>query len=132
MQFFRMFFTWWHSQTFGTAFFTWWRGQCVGEDEQGNKYYLDKKNQSINGKARRWVVFAGDVEASRIPPQWHGWLHYTVDEIPDSERKPHKWEKSHQSNQTGLKTKHKFSRTAPQKGEAGYHAWKPKGEDNGA
>ena len=83
MQFLRMLFTWWHSQTLGTALATWRHGELVGMDEQGNRYYRDKNGKSINGKPRRWVVYNGDVEATRVPPEWHGWLHYTVDETPD-------------------------------------------------
>ena len=83
MQFLRMLFTWWHSQTLGTALTTWRHGELVGMDEQGNRYYRDKNGKSINGKTRRWVVYNGDVEATRVPPEWHGWLHYTVDETPE-------------------------------------------------
>ena len=51
MQFLRMVFTWWHSQTIGTAIFTWWRGKLVGQDEEGNRYYCDRQKQAINIKA---------------------------------------------------------------------------------
>ncbi|MEC7594522.1 MAG: hypothetical protein VYC90_02210 [Pseudomonadota bacterium] len=49
MQFLRMLFTWWHSQTLGTAITTWRHGELVGMDEQGNRYYRDKNGKSING-----------------------------------------------------------------------------------
>ena len=67
MQFLRMLFTWWHSQTLGTALTTWRHGELVGMDEQGNRYYRDKNGKSINGKTRRWVVYNGDVEAHACP-----------------------------------------------------------------
>ncbi len=74
MQFLKMLFTWWHGATLGTALFTSRRGRLIGTDDQGNKYYVDKKNQSLNGKVRRWVIYEGDVEASRVPPEYgmHG------------------------------------------------------------
>ncbi len=88
--------TWWHGQTIGTQIHTWLRGVRVGEDEEGNVYYRSK-----DGK-RRWVCYNGEPEASRIPPDWHGWLHYTWDEPPSERplaRKP--WEKPHVPNPTG-------------------------------
>ncbi|RMH50752.1 MAG: NADH:ubiquinone oxidoreductase subunit NDUFA12 [Alphaproteobacteria bacterium] len=89
-------FTWWNGQTIGTRLFTWARGQFVGEDEQGNRFY-----QTPDGK-RRWVIYRGEAEASRISPDWHGWLHHTWDEPPNRRPLPHKrWEKPHRPNMTG-------------------------------
>ena len=131
MQFLKMLFTWWHGATLGTALFTSRRGRLIGTDDQGNKYYVDKKNQSLNGKVRRWVIYEGDVEASRVPPEWHAWLHYTVD-IPPSEGMPERniWEKPHQVNMTGTSHAHKPKGSllddVPEAAEgSGYQAWKP-------
>jgi len=89
-------FTWWNGQTMGTRLFTWRKGIKAGTDSQGNIYYREK-----NG-TRRWVIYNGEVEASRIPPDWHGWLHYTVDETPVEAPPALKaWEKDHQPNLTG-------------------------------
>lgn len=89
-------FTWWNGQTLGTRIFTSRHGKLVGEDAQGNKFY-----QSKDGK-RRWVIFNGEAEASRVSPDWHGWLHYTFSEIPSEQPLPHKaWEKPHVENLTG-------------------------------
>lgn len=88
--------TWWHSQTIGTQIFTWRNGVKVGEDEEGNVFY-----QTKDGK-RRWVVFNGEAEASRVSPEWHGWLHHTWDKPPTAAKLPHKpWEKPHIPNLTG-------------------------------
>ena len=131
MQFLKMLFTWWHGATLGTAMFTSRRGRLIGTDDQGNKYYVDKKNQSLNGKVRRWVIYEGDVEASRVPPEWHAWLHYTVDK-PPSEGMPERnsWEKPHQVNMTGTSHAHKPKGSllddVPEAAEGdGYQAWKP-------
>lgn len=90
-------FTWWNSATFGTRLFTSRKGVKVGEDSQGNVYYKEK-----NGR-RRWVIYKnGPVEASRVPAEWHGWLHYTFDELPSEQAHVSKpWEKEHQPNLTG-------------------------------
>ncbi|SIO11446.1 NADH:ubiquinone oxidoreductase subunit [Rhodovulum sp. ES.010] len=88
--------TWWHGQTLGTRLFTARHGQKVGEDAQGNVFY-----QSRAGK-RRWVIYDGEVEASRISPDWHGWLHHTYDAPPSEKPLPKKsWEKPHRPNLTG-------------------------------
>ena len=92
------FFTWWSGQTFGTQLWTWRFGELVGQDEQGNRYYRTKgrKIDPTLGFERRWVVYNGYAEASRVPPSWHGWLHHTVDVAPTEENyTPREWEKPH-------------------------------------
>jgi NADH:ubiquinone oxidoreductase subunit len=93
-RFLLQFFTWWNEQTLGTRFFTWRKGVFVGKDEFGNRYYRER-----NGK--RWVIYAGQVEATAIPPGWYGWLHHQVDEPPSEDYRAHDWEKPHQPNLTG-------------------------------
>jgi len=84
-----------------TRIFTAWRGQFVNTDSFGNRYYQDRR-KSLGRRRRRWVVYKGEVEASRVPADWHAWLHYTIDEPPQSDGKPQKdWQKPHQPNLTG-------------------------------
>ena len=40
---FKIIFTWWNKQTFGTFLKTLFFGKYVGSDEYGNKYYKSKK-----------------------------------------------------------------------------------------
>ncbi|MEM7505969.1 MAG: NADH:ubiquinone oxidoreductase subunit NDUFA12 [Pseudomonadota bacterium] len=89
-------FTWWNGQTIGTRLFTARKGQRVGEDDQGNVFY-----QTADGK-RRWVIYNGVAEASRVSPDWHGWLHHTFEDPPTEQALPRKsWEKDHKPNLTG-------------------------------
>lgn len=89
-------FTWWNGQTLGTRLYTARQGQKVGEDAEGNVFY-----QSRDG-ARRWVIYNGVAEASRVSPEWHGWLHHTFDKPPTEAPLPKKaWEKPHVANLTG-------------------------------
>ncbi|MCL5778721.1 NADH:ubiquinone oxidoreductase subunit NDUFA12 [Limibaculum sp. FT325] len=89
-------FTWWNGQTMGTRLYTARNGELVGEDEAGNRFY-----RSRDGK-RRWVIYNGEAEASRVSPDWHGWLHHTFDEAPSESPLPRKgWEKPHVPNMTG-------------------------------
>lgn len=88
--------TWWNGQTLNTKVWTSLYGQKVGEDGQGNVFY-----QSKDGK-RRWVIYNGESEASRVDVDWHGWLHHTFAEPPTSQPLQHKpWEKPHVPNLTG-------------------------------
>lgn len=96
MSLFSQIFTWWNGQTIGTRFSTWRYGERVGEDDVGNVFYQS------NGGERRWVIFNGEAEASRVAPDWHGWLHHTYPEPPTKAPLPRKsWEKPHNPNLTG-------------------------------
>ncbi|MEQ8966697.1 MAG: NADH:ubiquinone oxidoreductase subunit NDUFA12 [Azospirillaceae bacterium] len=78
------------------------RGKHVGTDPTGNRYYVDKRSAGTR-RERRWVVFdGGESEASRVPPEWHGWLHHQVKE-PPGEQSPYRqqWQKEHVPNLTG-------------------------------
>lgn len=89
--------TWWNGQTLGTQLWTARNGTRVGDDALGNVYY-----QTPGGK-RRWVIYGGEAEASRVPVEWHGWLHFTVDAPPSQVPLPRKsWERPHAPNLTGL------------------------------
>ena len=68
-------FTWWNGQTVSLALQTARTGIFVGEDEFGNKYYKAEGaliDRSV-GSERRWVVYNGYADASKVPPGWRGW-----------------------------------------------------------
>lgn len=118
-------FVWWRGATIGTLVTTWWSGQLVGEDEFGNRYYRNRADR------RRWIVYNGLVEASRVPPDWHGWLHFTYKEPPTVlpfRAKP--WEKPYVPNLTGTELAYRpagslaaTGRHAPATGD--YEPWVP-------
>ncbi|MEJ6398475.1 NADH:ubiquinone oxidoreductase subunit NDUFA12 [Yoonia sp. 208BN28-4] len=116
-------FTWWDGQTFGTQLWTWRKGEKVGEDAQGNVFYTNSEG------TRRWVIYNGDIEASRIDPDWHGWLHHTWDEPPTDKPVTHKvWEKPHQQNLTGTALAYAPAgslRRVDPKPASDYEAWSP-------
>ncbi len=96
MSLLKQIFTWWNGSTIGTSLHTRRFGEKVGEDESGNVFY------QTAGGARRWVIYNGEAEASRISPEWHGWMHHTWDEPPSSAPLKRKsWEKDHRANPTG-------------------------------
>lgn len=76
-------FTWWNGASWGTAFFSRRHGREVGRDALGNTYFQHRKDP-----ARRWVIYDGSNEASRVPPQWQAWLRGTIDGLPDESLPP--------------------------------------------
>ena len=123
MYFLKRLLTWWNSQTIGTQIFTARRGVRVGEDTQGNVYY-----QTSDAK-RRWVIYNGEMEASRVAPDWHGWLHFTWDQPPTRAPLAHKaWEVPHVENLTGSAAAYAppgSMRAAVPVARADYEAWAP-------
>ena len=57
--------------------------KIVGEDEYGNTYFV-KKSGSIknNNRERRFIVYSGIVEASKVPQEWNAWLHHVTNDLP--------------------------------------------------
>lgn len=83
--------------------FTWTAGgKRIGRDEEGNTYYQAKPRPGYK-RPRRWVMYKGAPDASKVPPEWHGWLHYQTDAIPsnDTAAPRRKWQKPHEPNKTG-------------------------------
>ena len=85
---------------FGTRLFTMFCGELVGTDEFGNKYYIDRRTKGQK-RERRWVIYNGAVEASRVPAEWHAWLHHTIVAAPISPSARKTWQQPHQPNRTG-------------------------------
>lgn len=85
----------------GTWLYTRLCGINFGADALGNRYYKSKrKNKS--GFERRWVIYAGDPEASLVPPEWFAWLHHQCDDLlPTEGKSSYVWLKPHVPNLTG-------------------------------
>jgi NADH:ubiquinone oxidoreductase subunit len=101
MGFFSKIFTWWDGATIGTALFSAMHGEKVGTDAQGNAYFRAKKKLP-DGRERRWVIYNGANDASRVPAEWHGWLHGAFEGPPESNLPPPRiWETDYTPNATG-------------------------------
>ena len=129
-------FTWWNTTTFGTSFTLWRRkARLVGTDEQGNRYF-EEKNGSLPGsdgaRRRRWVIYHGIAEASRVPSDWHGWLHHTFDEAPTvAPLQRRTFEQDHLPNMTGTPLAYHPKGSlaladGPGEVNDGYEAWSPR------
>jgi NADH:ubiquinone oxidoreductase subunit len=111
--------------TVGTRLMMWWKGREVGLDAFGNRYFTEK-----SGGNRRWVIYEGAPEASKVPAEWHAWLHHTTDEPPLGERPVIVWEKPHIENLTGTTGAYRpggsvLSDHDRQKTGGDYQAWTP-------
>jgi NADH:ubiquinone oxidoreductase subunit len=126
-QFLLQFFTWWNGQTLGTRFYTWRKGENVGSDEFGNRYY---RTRGRSGPAeRRWVIYNGVAEPSKIPPGWHGWIHHRIAE-PPAAYAAREWQKPHQQNLTGSPAAYRppgsILKARPETpGRPDYEPWRP-------
>ena len=84
-----------------THVLSWFKGEQVGVDSEGNKYYQERR-EPTGRRQKRWVIYQGEDEASRIPPEWHAWLHYTVNQRPNPNKNGIKpWQQEHLPNLTG-------------------------------
>jgi NADH:ubiquinone oxidoreductase subunit len=112
----------------GTLLYTWAKGKRVGTDIAGNRYYVER-GAPKGRRARRWVIYNGPVEASRVPPEWHAWLHYTSEQpLTEVNRKP--WQQPHQPNRTGtaeayLPPGHDLMGGRRERATGDYEAWQP-------
>ena len=102
----------------------------IGEDSFGNRYFEARKPNRL-GRYKRFVVYQGQAEASKVPPEWHGWLHHTEQNPPPENGFARRsWQKDHLPNLTGTIHAHKpsghLSRGGRRPAATGdYEAWKP-------
>lgn len=122
-------FTWWNGSTFGTGLTLLRRGaRLIGADEQGNRYFEEKAPSGSDGRLRRFVVYHGVAEASRVPPDWHGWLHHTFADPPTvAPLKRRAFEKDHVPNMTGTPLAYRPPGSLAGDGavKADYEPWTP-------
>jgi len=133
-------FTWWDGATIGTLL--WAKrtgGEHVGTDGEGNRYFREKPKDSAKStgsytqREKRWVMYEGSNDASRVPSEWHGWLHGAFDDVPESHLPPPRiWEVDYTPNATGTADAY-LPQGALQRGgkrasaQGDYEAWSPEG-----
>ena len=124
MGFFKNLFTWWEGPTTGTRLHSWLTGRKVGEDHLGN-IYMGSKN------GRRWVMYKGSNDVSRVPPEWYAWLTRQIDDVPDRALPPPpKFLKAAAPNLTGTPHAYRPSGALERGGRrqaasGDYQAWTP-------
>lgn len=121
-------FTWWNGATIGTSLFSWRNGKRIGSDPAGNAYFESKT--AIRGLTRRWVIYQGPNDASRVPPVWFGWLHHQTDIVPANLPAPRPWVKDPVPNLTGTDGAYRPAGALERGGNRAaatgdYEAWSP-------
>jgi NADH:ubiquinone oxidoreductase subunit len=98
-------------------------GRKVGIDKFGNQYYLSTKKNHL-GYNKRYVIYNGLEDSSKIPPIWHAWLHYLIHEIPgsDLDSSTYAWQQEHTPNLSG--TIHAYSPSSSKANKL-YSKWVP-------
>ena len=120
INFFKSIFIWWNNQTIGTFLYTLVYGKYVGIDEFENKYYSSKSG-------KRWVIYKKTVEASKIPPEWHLWIHSLKKNSPPKDLDKFEWQKKHEENLTGTNKAYKPNGSllsSSKKNIKKYESWK--------
>ncbi|PHR55416.1 MAG: NADH:ubiquinone oxidoreductase subunit NDUFA12 [Robiginitomaculum sp.] len=132
-KFIKRIFAWWDGATLGMLLTLKRRAVFVFEDDFGNKYYEERK-VTYDGRKRRWVVYKGYADASRVPPEWHGWLHHMYDNRPNETPLPtaQPYEKEHLPNMTGTVYAYHPKGSLARGGQrekvaSDYESWSPEG-----
>lgn len=124
-------FSWWGGTTWGTRLTIWGQGKLVGKDDYGNAYYEQRRGSGPLGAPRRWVTYGDFAEPSKVPAEWHGWLHHTSAQPPMRERyhgRP--WQTRHVMNKTGTREAYRpkgsiLSSARRPKATGDYAPWRP-------
>lgn len=131
MSFLGSIFTWWNGASLGTRLYG-LRGMVkMGSDALGNVYY--EGGADTAGNKRRWVIYKGANDASRVPPEWFSWLHHQVDGVPDRALpSPRAWQKPPVPNLTGTALAYRPAGALEKGGNRAvatgdYEAWTPEG-----
>lgn len=111
----------------------WFKGRFVGCDDYNNRYYEEKVSSASSGAhPRRWVIYNGNHEASKVPPEWHAWLHYRADRPLQGQE--YAWKQPYQPNLTGTSKAYKPDTIEDgkvirltTKMKRPYEPWKPNG-----
>ena len=85
------------TNSIGTILYSILNGKKVGEDNQGNRFYMHKKD-----KKKRWVLYKKQVDPTSLEVEWQIWLTNTgKGEDIIKNKSSFKWQKNKKANLTG-------------------------------
>lgn len=58
-------------------------GRYIDADIFGNSYYQTRNSKKI----KRWIIYNGLYDPSKIPAEWHAWLSFNKDSPPKRNQK---------------------------------------------
>lgn len=109
---------------------TWLRGNPIGTDRFGNRYFEERRPRP-GRRPRRWVLFNGEPEPTKVPPEWFGWLHHASDRpLPENSPFHKPWQKEHRPNLSGTLEAyrppgHSLEQGRRPRATGDYEAWTP-------
>ena len=81
----------------GTILYSLLNGKKVGQDSQGNKFFIHKKNRK-----KRWVLYKKKIDPTNLEVKWQIWLTEIDREKEIIINNPNfKWQKNKKANLTG-------------------------------
>ena len=85
------------TNSIGTIIYSLLNGKKVGEDNQGNKFYIHKKNNK-----KKWVLYKKQIDPTNLEVEWQLWLTKAdIGEETIINKQSFKWQKSKKANLTG-------------------------------
>ena len=108
----------WNQDTLGTKIKTIFFGKFIGKDSFENKYYESKKGE-------RWIIYSGEIDASKIPVEWYSWIHHMPNRIEKNQNfEKYNWQKPHQPNLTGTNKAYHPNKNKQNAIKKKYKSWK--------
>ena len=81
----------------GTILYSLLKGKKVGQDNQGNKFFIHKKNIK-----KRWVLYKKQIDPTNLEIKWQIWLTENDRDKAIIINNPNfKWQKNEKANLTG-------------------------------
>ena len=81
----------------GTILYSLLHGKEIGRDQEGNKFYIHKKN-----KKKRWVLYKKQIDPTNLEVEWQIWLTKSDKDKEIIINKPSFiWQKNKKANLTG-------------------------------
>ena len=97
--------------------------QYVGRDAAGNAYYQEILKVSSR-LARRWVIYHGHPEATKVSAEWCNWMRHMSATPPFNKNNlRYSWQSPHMPNLTGTKKAYRY--VAVKYITQKYRAWIP-------
>ena len=85
------------TNSIGTILYSLFNGKKIGEDNQGNKFYIHKKNNK-----KKWVLYKKQIDPTNLEVKWQIWLTKAdTDKETIINKQSFKWQKSKKANLTG-------------------------------
>ncbi|RYE05715.1 MAG: hypothetical protein EOP33_00370 [Rickettsiaceae bacterium] len=98
----------------------------VGHDKYGNIYYQSSNKANVKF-VKRYVLYNGSCEPSKVSPMWHAWLRHALDEVP-VDILNYSWQQDYLPNLTGTMYSYnpQINNNLRNAKVLGYNNWQPK------